>query len=268
VLAVLARTDLFALVVAIAWLRHRRRRSGAVLGPVTALAVVAATSWLLGGGFLPDSALPMAWLWHTNHAAADGSLAGFLREQWWYGRPVLLGGPFALCSAFGFGLCVFWLVRPWWPAALRVVPAVLVGSASLLGARDLATPGWAALLLLLFAGATRRRLPRATLALVLAATAIVALHWAWRWYPRDYYVAPLCVVVFATLARLGRMRLLRVAFATAQLLDGWRLAPEPLAGQQETAMAGRFLSVVLHRDERVACFNSGLVTFHADTLAL
>ncbi len=267
VLAVLARSDLFGVVVALSLWRHRTAVWRAPLVPVLTLCVVGVANVWLGGGLLPDSASPMAWLWHENHALADPGGASWLLRSWWFLRPVLLGGPFALASAMGLGLLVFAVVRPWWPVSLRAVPALLVGCACALGARDLATAGWTALLLAFAPAAGRRRLPVALLMLLLGLLAIVVLHWAVRWYPRDYYVAPLVVGAAAALLHFGRWRLLLVVFALAQMLDWRRVQPEPLAGQREMELAGRCLDQVLPPGERVGCFNSGLVTFYADVVA-
>jgi hypothetical protein len=266
-LCVLARTDLFAMVVALSVWRHRERPWRGLRLPAVLLGMMVVLYRLLGGGWLPDSAAPMAWLWHANFAATDPSLAQTWARTWWYLRPVLLGGPFAIASAMGVGLATFSLVRPWWPTALRAVPALAVGCASALGARDLATPGWAALLIALLPVDRRHGVSRSLLALFLGSMAIIALHWAVRWYPRDYYAAPLVVLATVAVLRLAQLRLVLVVLALAQLADFRRLQPEPLRGQQEMEMGGRFLAEVLPSGERVGCFNSGIVTFDAAVLA-
>lgn len=266
-LAVLARSDLLALVALLSVWRHRRHLRRAWLAPAAALALHVAGNVALGGGPWPDSALPMAWLWHANHELADPAGSAWWATSWWYLRPVFLGGPWALASTMGIGFCVFVLVRPWWPQAWRALPALAVGCACGLGARDLAVPAWTALFLALLPACKRRALPWSLLALLLGLGAIVLLHWGLRWYPRDYYVAPVVVVAVAAIARYGRCRLLLFTFAAAQLADHGRLRAEPLAGQIEMQMAGQFLAEVLPAGERVGCFNSGLVTFHAAVLA-
>lgn len=267
VLAILARSDLFGLVVALSWWRHGRRLHHAALTPALALAVHLAANLALGGGPWPDSALPMAWLWRANQAAADPDGVEFWARAWWFFRPVLLGGPFALASTFGFGFLVFLLLRPRWPAALRALPALAIGCVSALGARDLMTVGWAGLLLALCPASRRRAMPWAQLALFTGVGAIVLLHWGLRWYPRDYYAAPLVVAAMATLARYGRSRLVLAVFAVSQFFDGDRVRPEPLAGQVAMQMAGRWLADAVPAGERVGCFNSGLVTFHGNVAA-
>jgi hypothetical protein len=267
VLAVAARSDLLPLVAAMSWWRHRQQPVRALLAPAVALAVQLGANLWLGGGLLPDSALPMAWLWHGNEALADPGGARWWATQWWYLRPVLLGGPFATASAMGLGLAVFLLLRARWPSGLRVLPALSVGIASALGAKDMATAGWTALCLALCPASGRRAVPRGLLAVLCGLGAIVALHWAVRWYPRDYYLAPLVVAAMVVWQRLGRLRLVLAVAAAAQLLDRGRVRPEPLHGQAEMVLAGEHLRHVVPPGERVGCFNSGLVTFHAAVLA-
>ncbi len=266
-LAVLARSDLLAFVVALSVWRHRRCWWRAVLTPAIALTVHVLANALLGGGLWPDSAMPMAWLWHANQAVADPSWSGWWQQAWWFLRPTLLGGPWAMASAMGLGFGAFVLVRPWWPPALRAFPAAAVGCAYAWGARDLATPAWMAMFLALLPAARPRRVPRLPLALLAGLLGIVVLHWAVRWYPRDYYLAPLVVAALAVVAAYGRSRLLLVVLALAQVADRDRVRAEPLAGQVEMAMAGQFLANVLPTSERIGCFNSGLVTWYAAVMA-
>jgi len=264
--AVAARTDLLALLVALSlWRDGWRLRAFCAPGLATAVLVMA--SLALGGGVLPDSAGPMAWLWHANQALVDSGWPAWAATQWWFARPALLGGPFAAASVFGCGLAVFGIVRARLPAAWRVAPAALVGIACALGMRDLATPGWAALLLAGWPAVKRRALPRELLAVLTGLAAIVVVHWAVRWYPRDYYVAPLVVAAMVAVVRFGRWRLVLLLLPLVQLVDRARIAPEPLSGQLELELAGRTLPALLPPGERVGCFNSGLVTFHADVLA-
>lgn len=264
-LAVFARSDLLALVVLLSLSRHRRALPRALPTILLACALPPLVHRAFGGGFLQDSAMPMTWLFHENLTAIEG--VGFWAQQWWFTRPVLLGGPYATASAFGFGFTAFLLLRPLWPAALRAVPAVAVGCAAALGVSDLFVPAWCALLLVLYPSIGHQRMSCERLAVVFGLVAIVVLHWAVRWYPRDYYLAPLVVVAFAALGRFGRFRALLLVFAVVQVFDSARIRPEPLAGQREMQLAGRFLHQVLPAGLRVGCFNSGLVTYHADVLA-
>ena len=256
VCATLARADLFALVLLLSLHRHRRALWRGLLAPAAAFGALAALNLTFGGGLLQDSAAPMSWLWHTNLEQVDG----FWSSQWWFTRPVLLGGPFATASAYGFGLLAFLLVRPWWPRRLRLVPAVAVGAAAAAGASDLHVPGCCALLLAVLPAPAARPLPRTLLAVALGLGAVVVLHWAVRWYPRDYYLAPVVVAAFAALHRGGRLPLLLLLFPALQLLDSPRVQPEPLAGQAEMRLAGEHLHLALPEGERVGCFNSGIVT--------
>mgnify|MGYP000893514809 CR=1 FL=1 len=267
VLAVLARSDLLALVAMLAWWRHRHAPLRALAAPAIAFAVHAAANLSLGAGILPDSAMPMPWLVHGNHELAAADAGARLHGAWWYLRPALFGGPWALASAFGCALAVFLVARPFWPARLRVLPALAVGGAAAFGARELAIVSWTAVLFAVLPASRPRGSRSALPALLVGLGAIVVLHWAVRWYPRDYYIAPVAVVAFAALQRVGRCRVLLLLFALSMLVDRGRLRPEPLAGQLEMAIAGAALHHVLPEGERVGCFNSGLVTFLADVTA-
>ena len=268
IFAGLARTDLFALVLMLSISRYYRSTTfvawlRVLPTPLLTFFIPSACNRLVGGAWLPDSAMPMAWLFHTNL----GEVAGYATNQWWFARPVLLGAPYATVSAFGFGLVVFQLIRPRWPSSLRLLPAVVVGIAAVLGAQDLAILTWVAALLAAFPATRLRRLRFEMLFVTIGFVAIVVLHWAIRWYPRDYYLAPLVVVVFFALARWARWRFLLLLFAVMQVQESWRMKPEPLAGQQEMEMAGLYLHQALATSERIGCFNSGLVTWHADIAA-
>jgi hypothetical protein len=77
----------------------------------------------------------------------------------------------------------------------------------------------------------------------------------------------LVVAAMVAWQRLGRLRLVLAVAAVAQLLDRGRVRPEPLHGQAEMQLAGQHLQHVVPPGERIGCFNSGLVTFHAAVLA-
>ena len=265
-LAALTRTDLWLVVAGLsvwrAW--HQRRGSGLCI-PFAVLIGCAGVNRWLGGGFTPDSALPMAWLWHSNQQLVDPSLAAFVAQSWWFARPVLLGGPFVLAGALPLGLACARCVRIWLPPKLRWVPLLLVLLACGLGAADVTTALWAAGFLCLWPRGARAGRVQALPLLAAGLVAIVALHWGVRWYPRDYYLGPLVVLGTAALARCARSHVLLLA-AIAQV-GGALVLPEPLAGQQELELAGRELATILPVAERVGCFNSGIVTYRADVLA-
>lgn len=262
-LATFARSDLLALVVVLAW----RRGAAQLLVPAVALLAFVLVNLALGGGPWPDSALPMAWLWHSNFAATEPTLTEQLQRQWWFLRPVLLGGPWQLVGSFGAAFVVFSLLPAPWPRALRWLPLLAVGGAALLGAHDLLVPALVCVLLALLPRHSARGGPRELLLLTLALGAIVVVHWAVRWYPRDYYLAPLVLLPFVAIARAARWRWLLLAFVCGQAVDTLRFVGEPLRGQQEMELAGLHLGAVLPDASRVGCFNSGIVTFLQQTLA-
>ncbi|MBK8098337.1 MAG: hypothetical protein IPK26_14600 [Planctomycetes bacterium] len=261
VLTMLARSDLFVVVALLSWWRHRPAPLRALPVPVLALAVHLALNRLCGGGWLQDSGTPMAWLFHANFERTEPALLDTLRQWWWYLRPVLLGGPFGTASAAGLGLAVFLLVRPIWPARWRALPALLVGIASAAGMGDVATPGWAALWLALFPAAAPRPWRRDLLLLFLGLLSLLLLHWALRWYPRDYYTAPLLVLAAAALLRIRRGWALLAVVAVVQTIDVRRVPLEPLGGQAEMELAALHLRALLPADERVGCFNAGLLAY-------
>ncbi|MCR9245470.1 MAG: hypothetical protein NXI31_10590 [bacterium] len=269
-LATSARTDLLAFGLLLLLWRVQNGRESARRAGVTAAAIAGCfVAWnlLLGGGPLPDSGAPMAWLFHANHAATEPAAGETLATAWWYARPVLCGGPWHLAAGALGGVFLGALARPHCPRTLRWVPLAAVALAWGLGASDLLVPlvmaGW---LLLWPRPAARRRAPAAWWPLALAAFAMLALHWAVRWYPRDYYAAPLAILPVIVVLRYGRLGWLLPAFLMLQWLTLPTVAPEPLVGQRAMALAGRFLARVVPAGERVGCFNSGLVTFQADVL--
>ena len=267
VAATLARTDLLAAVAALSIWRRWRDGARALLAPLVAFAAQAALNRAIGGAWLQDSAMPMAWLWHANWDLAHPDGVGFWRQQWWFTRPLLLGAPFAAASTVGWGLAVWLALRAFVPRAARWAPLVAVAGAWAAGARDVGVALLGAACFASRPGPARRRVPAAVW-LAGGLVAIVALHWAMRWYPRGYYVAPLAVAGFAVVASVAvRAPWLLVVFAGGNAADGARLVDEGLRAQVEMAMAGRHLADVLPAGERVGCFNSGIVSYHADVLA-
>lgn len=266
VLVVLARSDLWPCVALLQGLRAPGSwRAWRV--PALALAVVLCLNRSLGGGWLQDSAAPMAWLWHSNFALGEPGLAATLRQSWWYLRPVLLGGPFALGAPAGMAALVYLLVRPGWRGRWRWWPLGLVGAAAVVGVGDLAVPFYAALAFACLPAAPWRTWPRALTALALGLLAVVALHWAVRWYPRDYYAAPLAVGAAAACARLGRRRWVLPVLVCLQCVHGREFPAEPLGGQLASLVAGQQLAQVVPATARVGSFNAGILAFTADVLA-
>lgn len=254
-LATLARADLFVLAALLGWQRARLRGALALVALCYLLANQA-----LGGGWLPDSAAPMAWLWHANFALTLPTLAEQFAQHWWYLRPVLLGGPFAMLSTVGIALLVVRAAAPFWPQRGWWLPLLAMPLLTALGLRDAQVLGMAALLLPVWL--STRRLPSGNAALLLGfALLVVALHWAVRWYPRDYYLAPLMLAVWANLPSLRRLPWLVACFALGQLADTLAFRGEDLHGQRAMALAGEFLHEVLPLEQRVGSFNSGLVTW-------
>jgi hypothetical protein len=282
-LAVGARTALLGVVVAMsawrAWAGEpaaggdrgaRRLAPGFLLVPLLPFGMLVLADYRFGHGPWPDSGAPMTWLAHASFLLTEPTLGETLHRYWWYMRPMLLGGPWELVSAPGLGAAVFLLVRAWWPRRLRWLPALCVAAVAVHGSGNLLTAGFVALLLGFLPRG--RRLPLAAAgrgehgalaALTAGLTALLALHYVVRWYPRDYYFAPLLVLAMAALWRLRRVALLLLAAALTQAVQVHWLEPEPLRGQETMAMAGRFLVDVLPPQEPVGCFNSGLVTFYA-----
>lgn len=259
-LAVFARSDLLALAFVLAARRGVRQ----LFVPMAVLAAFAGVNVVLGGGPWPDSALPMAWLWHANFARTEPDSLASLQRHWWFARPVLLGGPWSVVGSFGTAFCAFRLLRPWLRPTWRWVPLAMVVGAALVGAHDLLVPGLAGLLFAVLPATGGRGRPRRLLWLTLASAAIVVVHWAVRWYPRDYYLAPVVLLPFVAVAAAGRWRWPLLALVCGQAVDAWRFLGEPLQGQREMELAGRYLGEVLPAGERVGCFNSGIVTFLQD----
>ena len=266
-LAVLARADLFALAMALTTTRRASWRSKAIT------AVVAIAPWLLfqricGGGWMPDSAQPMAWLAHANfERALPPAVDAYVQlEQWWrYLRPALLGAPFAHAGVAGWAALVAMSLARHLLPLLRYVPIAAVGAAWAVGASDLAVPLGAALLVACFPIDRARsvRIDAASTATAIALASIVFVHWSLRWHPRDYYMAPLAV---GACIGLRAMRWHPTMFA---LLACWQLAwqverpwpLEQLAGQRAMQAAGAALQPLLGFGARVGCFNSGIVSW-------
>jgi hypothetical protein len=262
-LAVLARADLFALAMALTATRRASWRSK------TITAVVAIAPWLLfqricGGGWVPDSAQPMAWLAHANfERALPPAVDAYVQlEQWWrYLRPVLLGAPFAHAGVAGWAALVAMSLARLVLPSLRYVPIAAVGAAWAVGASDLAVPLGAALLVACFPIDRVRfvRIDAVSTVTAIALASIVFVHWSLRWHPRDYYMAPLAVGACIGLRAMRRHPSLFALLACWQL--AWQVERpwplEQLAGQRAMQAAGAALQPLLGFGARVGCFNSG-----------
>lgn len=258
----LARSDLWLVVLPLSLLRHGRCWwRGLPLAGAAALAHVALNLWS-GGHWLQDSALPMPWLVHANFAATAPAFGEWVARAWFYARPVLLGGPFETISAPALAVAAFVLARPLVPPSRRWLPLLLVLAGIAAGAANVLTPLLGAVLLLLLPARARVRPPLALAALAIGLGALLVLHWAVRWYPRDYYAAPLAVLAAAGLQHVRhRYWLLLGTAAGTLLLPG--LPREPLSGQREMELAGRFLHQFVPRGEAVGSFNSGIIAWYA-----
>ncbi len=261
-LAVLARADLLLFVAMLAFVRR-----GESLPHRAALAAAPLLPWLCfnlacGGGLMPDSAVPMPFLAHANFALQQLGPGATLAQWWWMLRPALLGAPFAHASAAGFAALLFVALRGWLPRGAILALPVLVAAAGMLGGSDLWVPALASLLLAL---APRRAVGGrlAPLALAIACIGIVLLHWGLRWYPRDYYAAPLAVGGAVGALSLGRHPLLLLGVAAASLLQtaAEPLPLEPLSRQVAMRAAGAALPVLLGEGAVVGSFNSGILAF-------
>lgn len=269
-LAGLARADLFAFSLLLTLARSRESRKARVLA-----ALVPLVPWLLwnrvtGGGFLPDSSLPMAWLAHAQFERTAPTFAEGLRQTWWYLRPVCFGAPFALAGVAGAALLLAEVVRPLAARILPWGPVAMVAFASVLGADDLGVAVLASTFLLLAPGARTFagslpwfRLQRAEVWLLLAGISVVALHWAVRWYPRDYYLAPLAVLAVAGFVRARRRPWLVFLALLAQGIHTLRapLPHEALRHQAAMQVAGSVLQPLLGDRARVGSFNCGLIAW-------
>ncbi len=268
--AVFARTELWLLVVALALVRRNAGGNGSAkrwwpwFSPVATLGALVAWSLIAGGSVMPDSGQPMAWLTHANFAATGPGRLDWLRQQWWFTRPVLLGNPFALVSVPAWGTLVFVVLQRRWSRSWRWLPLAGVGLLAFIGSRDLWIPLVPAVLLLLVpppaGAAVPGGRPRELAMLMLGLAAIVALHWAVRWYPRNYYAAPLMVGAAAAVVAARRWPWLLLALAGAGLVVP-RLEPEPLRHQRAMQVAAAVAPVVLPANERVGSFNAGILAF-------
>lgn len=262
-LAVLARSDLFGVVLGLSLWRYGFALR-TVFVPIAALLPLFAFNLAVGGEWMQDSARPIPWLFRENFLAGDPDLGAHLQRLWWYLRPCLLGGPFALVSPWWMGVYVFIVLRGGWPRRLRIAPLVGTIACWILGAQDVAVPLIASILLIAAPASGRRAVPWDLIALGVGLWLLVAAHEVWRQYPRNYYFAPVGIagaLALLPLAR-GRWHWFLVPLALGQAFTARAPVTEQRPWQEEMAMAGRLLDRVLGPEELVGCFNAGLVTWY------
>ncbi len=236
--------------------------------------------WLFFGSAVPSSGMALPWLFHENFAASHPGAMEWLRESWWFARPVFLGGPW-IVAGFGYGLlAALWILAPlsW---RKRSLPLLLCFVAMLLGVGDLAAP-FLASFLLVFAATHLRFLHmekegRIVSALLLGFFGILFLHYVLRWYPRDYYFVSLALpgslIMALSLRRfltpiaviLPLEKRLTICWIGLLFLSG---ADAPRSGarfpwQEEMSFAARQM-VRLLPGESIASFNAGLAGFYYD----
>ncbi len=257
-LLLLARADLLGFALGFGWLRGGCR--GVLVTGVAALLPWAMLNLAFGGTVLPQSGTAIPWQCWEAFLATGPSSGDWLRQLWWYLRPVLLGAPWAQTQPVGLAVLVW--------SAMRGVPlARPLGTLLLLGGLLGMAFGKQDLLVPVLAGGLLGRWPRGpqvgrrtAAALLFGCVALLLLHYPLRLYPRGYYLAPLAVAGALALLRLRRQRgLLLVAFVLTLLLARPQDAVLPQRGM---ALCGHTLRLVLPTGEPVGSFNSGIVTFH------
>ena len=269
------------------WTRFGPRFGGSalpwrpVLMPFTiSLSLYLLLQWLLFGSPIPSSGTALPWLFHANFAATNPDTLDWIREYWWFARPILLGGPWVVAGV-GFGImAALWILAPlsW---RKRSLPLLLCFVALLLGAQDLGV-AFVGSLFLVFGSMHLRilhieREGRVVSGLVLGFFGILVLHYVLRWYPRDYYFVALALpgalIMALSLRRfLSPMAILlplekRLSMYWLGLLI-LAAADAPRAGarfpwQEEMSFAALQMERLLP-GESVAAFNSGLLGFYYD----
>ncbi|MBK8976650.1 MAG: hypothetical protein IPM29_12095 [Planctomycetes bacterium] len=262
--ATAARSDVWLFAAALAWLAREGRPWRRLAPPLVALVAYGLWNTALAGSPVQDSAAPMAWLFRERLLATDPGVAELGRALWWWGRPVLLAGPFAEWAPVGIAaLCAL----AWRPGAvaLRATLPVALAVAAALGVDDLLVPALVAALWLAPppAAAAARQPARA---LLLGCVGLAALHYVLRLYPRDYYFAPFAVAGAYGLGhalRGGGPRAVALVVAVA-IATGIQLSrpPRQFVWQQAMDLAGRHLDRFTGDPTAVVgSFNSGLVTW-------
>ncbi len=268
--ATLARAELWFLCCALAFCRTGTIASR-VTGPAIALCAYAITNLALAGHLTPDAAWPMPWLMRETFLLSEPGLAEWLRQLWWFGRPVLLGSPFVEAGMLGSAALVA-LAAPAASTAratrgIALAVFALLGLLTLCGIDEPLVPASACVLIAL-SPLRSPELVRLARWLLAAALAIVALHELVRWYPREYYWTPLAMLgAWATLRFAAGLphRLARLALAVALALLAVRAseAPRRFPWQATMLLAAEHVREFVPAAARVGAFNAGLLAWHS-----
>ena len=266
VAATLARVELLFVATALASLRTEAWPRRAI-GPAAALLGYAAVNLALAGHVMPDAGWPMAWLAHERFLSAEPGPWDWLRHLWWWGRPVALGGPFAVAGVLGSAALVALAAPRFVGRGVALASVLVLLAAAILGVDDLSVPLLATTVLVFRTDRFAPLVPVARAAL-LAGIALVALHDLVRWSPRDYYWVPISIVgawatshVIAALPRRAAVALL-VAAVTVSIVHSLD-APRRFPWQAHMALAGEHLETCVPPGARIGSFNAGLIAFES-----
>lgn len=268
VVATLARAELLLLAVALAAVRGEApwRRA---LGPFFALLTWCAVNLLLAGRPFSDAGWPMAWLAHAQFLATEPSFTDWLRQLWHWSRPVAFGGPFAAAGVVGQGalLAIAWLAPVPRPVLLTALIVLIAGAAC--GIDDVLVVGAAPCVALLVGTTASHATRRTARALVFAGLAIVALHVAVRWSPREYYWVPLAVLASFGLAhafdRVSRTsaRLALTVLAVTFVARDHATPPRRFAWQDVLVFAAERVPELVPERARIGAFNAGILAWRS-----
>ena len=65
---------------------------------VLSLLIYLLLHWILFGSPIPSSGTALPWLFHANFQQTGPDVLDWLREFWWFTRPILLGGPWNVAA--------------------------------------------------------------------------------------------------------------------------------------------------------------------------
>lgn len=265
--AVLTRPELLLLVTLLASVR-RESWTMRCAAPAASLCAYGAINLLLAGHVTPDAGWPMAFMAHDKFAATRPDFAAWLRQLWWWGRPALLGGPFAIaggvgCAALAALAAPRWL-RPWH----ALLGFLLTLCAWAFGRQDLLVP-LGAFAMLGFAPSRDADTVRLARRVLVAALGIVVLHDLVRWSPRDYYWVPIGVVGAWALVRVASALPTRALAVLASALvvvhsEALHSPPRRFSWQADHRVASQCIGAIVPREARVGAFNAGLLAWQCD----